>query len=100
MTSELEGKGARKRSEKRRSRSLHIRQIDIADVDWHAFGACLVDVLERGGALRLGATRDGGAWAIGIYGLDESPYTEYVRADEDINEFFRGLGDDFQGLKP
>lgn len=39
-----------------------------------------------GGAIRLGYTRDGGAYAIGIYG-DGEYRTEYVRPDEDINDY-------------
>ena len=41
-----------------------------------------------GGALRFGYSRDGGAFAIGIYG-DGEPYTEFVRPSEDIDGFLR-----------
>jgi hypothetical protein len=37
-----------------------------------------------GGALRFGYSRDGGAYAIGIYG-DGEPYTEFVKPIEDID---------------
>jgi len=47
-------------------------------------------VAEAGGALRLGYTSDGGAYAIGVYG-DGEPYTEYVRPGESIDEFLREL---------
>lgn len=43
-----------------------------------------------GGALRLGYTRDGGAYSIGIYG-DGEPYTEYVRPNEDIDAYLAAL---------
>lgn len=46
------------------------------------------------GAIRLGYTRDGGAYAIGIYG-DGEPFTEYVRPGEDINEYLEGLIRDY-----
>lgn len=42
----------------------------------------------RGGALRFGYTRDGGAYALGIYGLGE-PYTEYIRPSEDVEGFLQ-----------
>lgn len=48
-----------------------------------------------GGALRLGYTRDGGAYAIGVY-LDGNAETEYVRPSEDINQWLRDLADDMR----
>jgi hypothetical protein len=51
-------------------------------------------VAQKGGALRLGYTRDGGAFAIGIYG-DGDPYTEYVSPKEDMSEYLRNLASDF-----
>lgn len=49
-----------------------------------------------GGALRFGYTRDGGAFAIGIY-LGNDHYTEYVRPDEDIDYYLKGLIADLGG---
>lgn len=56
----------------------------------------LAVVAHTGGALRLGYTRDGGAYAIGIYG-DGEPYTEYVRPSEDIDRYLAELAVDFGG---
>jgi len=54
----------------------------------------------RGGALRFGYTRDGGAYALGIYGLGE-PYTEYVRPSDDIEGFLDELTEAFRDqIKP
>ena len=39
-----------------------------------------------GGAVRFGYSRDGGAYAVGIYG-DGEPYTEFVKPSEDIDDF-------------
>lgn len=50
----------------------------------------VASVAARGGALRLGYTTDGGAYAIGIYG-DGAPYTEYVRPSENITDFLEQL---------
>ena len=53
-------------------------------------------VADAGGALRLGYTRDGGAFAIGVYG-DGEPYTEYLRPSDDIETYLRELCDAFGG---
>jgi hypothetical protein len=42
-------------------------------------------VTSRGGAIRFGYTRDGGAYAVGLYYGGESD-TEYVRPSEDLEE--------------
>lgn len=49
----------------------------------------------NGGALRLGYTRDGGAYAIGIY-MDGESETEYVRPDEDIDQWLIDLAEDMK----
>lgn len=60
---------------------------------------CLSDAIAwtaaLGGALRFGYTRDGGAYAIGIY-LDGEAETEYVRPDENIDQWLRDLADDMK----
>lgn len=49
----------------------------------------LIDaVTSRGGAVRFGYTRDGGAYALGLYYGGEST-SEYCRPSEDVNEFMR-----------
>jgi hypothetical protein len=48
--------------------------------------------------LRIGVTRDGGAWAFGIYGDGGDPHTEYVRPSEDVNAYLRDLGAFFNAL--
>lgn len=76
------------------------RQIDNV-ADWgSADPKILLRAVEtlanRGGALRLGYSRDGGAYAIGIY-LSNDRYTEYVRPHEDINYYLQSLVEDFDG---
>ena len=60
-----------------------------ADVLLHAIAI----VAYRGGALRFGYTRDGGAYAIGIY-LGGDHFTEYVRPSEDIDGYLANLAAD------
>jgi len=56
---------------------------DYASMD----GAKLVKVIEQltnwGCAIRFGKTKDGGAYALGIYGVDDVPYTEFLPPSED-----------------
>lgn len=49
----------------------------------------------RGGALRFGYTRDGGAYALGIYGLGET-YTEYLRPSDNVEGFLDELAEAFR----
>lgn len=72
---------------------------DVAD--WGSVSAerivyAIAVVAARGGALRFGYTRDGGAYAIGIY-LGNDHYTEYVRPSEDIDGYLEGLAVDIGG---
>lgn len=39
-----------------------------------------------GGALRFGYSRDGGAFAVGVYG-DGDPYTDFIGGNEPIDEY-------------
>jgi ribonuclease BN (tRNA processing enzyme) len=47
-------------------------------------------VTQHGFAIRFGYTKDGGAFAIGILG-DGEPFTEFVRATEDIDLYLDGI---------
>lgn len=51
-----------------------------------------------GGALRFGYSRDGGAYAVGIYG-DGDPYTEFVRPSEDFDLFLDEIVDLFDAIR-
>lgn len=70
--------------------------------DWMAADATLLQRAVaaaglKGGALRLGYTRDGGAYAIGIYGSGD-PFTEFIRPSENINDYLQSLIDDLGAL--
>lgn len=55
-------------------------------------------VMNEGGALRFGLTRDGGALNIGIYGLGE-PASVFIRPNEELGEFFGQLYTAFKGSR-
>lgn len=66
-----------------------------ASADWTAVNAewiraAIAQVAREGGALRLGYTRDLGAYSIGVYG-DGDPYTDYLRPGEDIDAYLERL---------
>lgn len=72
---------------------------DWANASALALQGAICAVAFRGGALRLGYTRDGGAFAIGIY-LGNDSSTEYVRPDEDIDIYLAGLIEDMEHYTP
>jgi len=87
------------RRETRRSERQQAREaFDLAGIDGAVLLETLTRVTEKGGAIRLGLTRDGGALAVGVYGDGSDPYTEYVRPGEDVNAYLTGLGFYFDGL--
>lgn len=64
-------------------------------VDWmNSDAGILQKVIATAGykhvALRLGLTRDGGAYAVGVY-AGEQYFTDYVRPGEDIDDYLTGL---------
>jgi len=76
----------RERAKQTRSRrSEKSGNIDVRSCDWVAVCALITAFGDAGGAVRVGLTRDGGAWAFGCY-LGDDYATEYVRPSED----FRG----------
>jgi hypothetical protein len=61
----------------------------------------LVDLIQviaaSGGAVRLGYTRDGGAYSLGIY-LDDDRETFYCRPGDDLDAFISDLTEMLRGL--
>lgn len=55
----------------------------------------IATVAATGGATRFGYTRDGGAYAVGIYG-DGTPYTLYITPGEDLDEWLRNAIEDYE----
>lgn len=81
---------------KRRNHSKHPGQVaDWAGVDGQLLVKAIAAVARHGGALRLGYTRDGGAYAIGIYG-DGDPFTEYVPPSDSVDDYLKGVIEDYE----
>lgn len=75
-------------------------KLDHEVADWQSANAevllhAIAVVAYKGGALRFGYTRDGGAYAIGIY-LGGDHFTEYIRPSEDIDSYLANLAIDVQ----
>lgn len=58
---------------------------DYQSVDWRPIVALVACLSRHGGAVRLGYTRDGGAYALGVY-MGDDYATEYIKPDEDWAE--------------
>ena len=98
MTKRYEDKNGKTGNSTRRAARASSRGVaDWGNADPAILTATIARVAFTGGAIRFGYTADGGAYAVGIYG-DGDPYTDYIRPDEDINEYFKELyasyGDD------
>lgn len=88
-------KAAASAARKRRSTPVGANgPADWASCDGTLLTKAVSAIARDGGALRLGYTRDGGAYALGIYG-DGDPFTEYVSPNDDIDEFLKGLIEDY-----
>lgn len=87
-----------KRNKKRQRFAVPEHRVNMSDLDLPTLYDALESILKAGGALRIGCTRDYGAWAFGVYGDGAQPYTEYVRASEDVNAYLKALGEFFAAL--
>lgn len=94
---EQQGKRQAKAATGPRKRRSQVSQGGVAD--WaNATPQLLSDavcaITRNGCAIRLGYTRDGGAYAIGIYEQGEMQ-TEYLSPHEDLDAYLRGLIEDY-----
>lgn len=83
-----EERKANKRAKAKEGRSRRADRAGTANwetVNWQALIALIIAFGDEGGAVRVGKTRDGGAWALGVY-LDDDYATEYIRPNEDFDE--------------
>lgn len=83
-----------------RSRGLNRSNRETADwasVDGQAVIRAIAAAAAVSGALRFGYSRDGGAYAIGIYG-DGEPYTEWVKPGESVEEVLAQVVELFESI--
>ena len=71
---------------------------DWASVDEKSLRNAIAQAASTGGALRFGYSRDGGAYAVGIYG-DGAPYTEFLKPSDDIELFLEEVIELFESIK-
>jgi len=83
--------------ERRRHSRSNIQPADWASVNAELLRRAIAAVGARGGAIRFGYTRDGGAYAVGLLG-DGDPYTEYLRPSDDIDAYFEGVIEDWEAM--
>lgn len=83
----------RERAKQQRGRrAANSSGVSLRDGDWIAIAALITTFAEAGGAVRIGFTRDGGAFAIGCY-LGDDYATEYVRPSEDFRTALLEIGE-------
>ncbi len=89
-------------NKKERSRKASSsRRRAVAKADWtEADGSAIANLVEvvtkYEGAVRFGLSRDGGAYAVGLYDGGDS-WTEYLGGNEDVSEWIQELADRFSG---
>lgn len=88
-----------KRAEKRQRKLVDIPTVSVESIEIEALRYCIHHMIQAGGAIRLGVTRDKGAWAIGVYGDGPTPYTEYVKPTESLTEYLTDLGAFFEDMQ-
>lgn len=66
---------------------------NYAELDGQRVIELIEAIANAGGAVRLGKTRDGGAYAIGIYGDGDQPYTDYLKPSESVVDYLTELVD-------
>lgn len=84
-------KGFRGRSRK------NIESVDWVQVDANVAVGAIAAVSAAGGALRFGYSRDGGAYALGVYG-DGDPYTEFEHNPAEMEKLLKDLAEFFTDL--
>lgn len=82
-----DGKDSRRQKarQQRSKRTASAGPANIRVQDWVGIAALVTAFAEAGGAIRIGYTRDGGAFAVGCY-LGDDYSTEYIRLQEDFTQ--------------
>lgn len=83
-----------KRTSTRRKTAGSKGKADWANAPAELLWQAIVNISKSGGAIRFGYTRDGGAYAVGVYDNGEHN-TEYLEPSTDLREYLEGLAKDF-----
>lgn len=83
--------GASKNGPSKRVGTGNRDHADWTAVDGRWLAEAIAAVAARGGALRFGYTRDGGAYAVGVYGDGDKPYTDYIKPGESVEAYLEQL---------
>lgn len=70
---------------------------DWGSVDGELLRDLIQTVTQRGGAVRFGYSRDGQAYALGLY-YGEEHVTKYCRPQEDVDTFLQDWVEFYKGL--
>ena len=73
-----------------RRKIKHKFEADYGVIDGNLIRAAIEALVIRGGAIRFGATSDGGAFAVGVYDGDDR-WTEYCRSDDELREYLEQI---------
>lgn len=82
---------------RKRDRRVKSTRVTYTALDPNAIRDLIEAASEANGAVRFGTSRDGGAYAVGVYG-DGEYYTEYFRDATELAEFLAELTDVFQAM--
>lgn len=87
-------KGELEKYRERRQKAQAGEPADWGSADAGLLHAVIAAITARGGAVRFGYSRDGAAYSVGVY-LGAERFTEYIRPQEDINDYLKNLAIDF-----
>lgn len=84
----------RKKFERRTASSVKADWSGVSPADIANLVCCLT---KDNRAVRFGYSRDQGAYAIGIYGDGDTPYTVYCGVNDDVDEWIKSIVISFDG---
>lgn len=84
----------RKKFERRNASSV---KANWGIVDPNDIMGLVCALTKDGRAVRFGYSRDQGAYALGIYGDGDAPYTTYCGVGDDVDEWVRSIISSFDG---
>jgi len=93
---ERQGARNKARSEKLERLTQAREPLPFNSIPWPEMLDAIKAVVEAGGAIRIGQSRDGGAWAFGLYSESASK-TLYVNASDDPFVVIAQIKDAFSG---